>query len=63
MKIVEPAVNFTQPGLIRDNEAGLPPLRRNYGHALYGHLTRGGMDERIESTLPPVFRPKAVPRS
>lgn len=28
-----------------------------------GHFTLGGMDERIESTLPPVFRPKIVPRS
>ena len=29
----------------------------------YGHFTSGGMDERIESTLPPVFNPKIVPRS
>lgn len=29
----------------------------------YGHFTVGGMDERIESTLPPVFNPKIVPRS
>lgn len=29
----------------------------------YGHFTVGGMDERIESTLPPVFRPKIVPLS
>ena len=29
----------------------------------YGHFTSGGIDERIESTLPPVFNPKIVPRS
>ena len=29
----------------------------------HGHSTMGGMDERIESTLPPVRRPKIVPRS
>ncbi len=29
----------------------------------YGHFTTGGMLERIELTLPPVFRPKVVPRS
>jgi hypothetical protein len=29
----------------------------------HGHLTTGGSEERIEATLPPVFRPKTVPRS
>ncbi len=29
----------------------------------HGHFTTGGMDDRIEATLPPVFRPKVVPRS
>jgi hypothetical protein len=29
----------------------------------YGHFTTGGIDDRIESTLPPVLRPKIVPRS
>lgn len=28
-----------------------------------GHLTSGGSDIRMASTLPPVFRPKIVPRS
>ena len=28
-----------------------------------GHFTTGGMLERMLSTLPPVFRPKVVPRS
>jgi hypothetical protein len=28
-----------------------------------GHFTMGGMEERIDSTLPPVFKPKIVPRS
>ena len=31
--------------------------------ALYGHFTTGGIDDRMLSTLPPVFRPKIVPRS
>ena len=30
---------------------------------IYGHFTTGGMDDRIEATLPPVFRPNRVPRS
>jgi hypothetical protein len=29
----------------------------------YGHFTSGGIDDNIESTLPPVFRPNVVPRS
>ena len=29
----------------------------------YGHFTSGGMEERIEATLPPVLRPNVVPRS
>jgi len=28
-----------------------------------GHFTTGGMDDRIEATLPPVFKPNIVPRS
>jgi len=30
---------------------------------VHGHFTAGGMDIKIASTLPPVFRPKIVPRS
>lgn len=34
------------------------------GHGAYqGQRTTGGRDERIDSTLPPVFSPKMVPRS
>ena len=29
----------------------------------HGHFTTGGIEERIESTLPPVLRPNTVPRS
>jgi hypothetical protein len=29
----------------------------------YGHFTAGGIEERIDSTLPPVFSPNNVPRS
>ncbi len=29
----------------------------------HGHFTSGGIDDRMESTLPPVFSPKMVPRS
>ena len=29
----------------------------------HGHFTSGGIDDRIELTLPPVLRPKTVPRS
>jgi hypothetical protein len=30
---------------------------------IYGHFTTGGIEDRIDSTLPPVRRPKIVPRS
>jgi len=39
--------------------AGSSP--RNY--ASHGHFTSGGIEDRIDSTLPPVFKPKMVPRS
>jgi hypothetical protein len=29
----------------------------------HGQRTSGGIEDRIESTLPPVFNPKIVPRS
>ena len=28
-----------------------------------GHFATGGIDDRIDSTLPPVFSPNTVPRS
>lgn len=28
-----------------------------------GHFTTGGIEDRIDSVLPPVFRPNVVPRS
>jgi NAD(P) transhydrogenase len=34
-----------------------------WGEAYTGHFTTGGMLDRIEATLPPVLRPKIVPRS
>jgi len=37
--------------------------RRCRTAAAYGHFTSGGMDDRMASTLPPVFRPNTVPRS
>ena len=33
------------------------------GCVVQGHLTVGGIEERIEAMLPPVLRPKIVPRS
>jgi len=30
---------------------------------LQGHFTSGGSDDRMASTLPPVFSPNVVPRS
>ncbi len=31
--------------------------RGSFGHRSHGHFTSGGIDDRIESTLPPVFSP------
>jgi hypothetical protein len=39
-------------------------LPRSFSHEhAYGHSTAGGSDDKIAATLPPVFRPKIVPRS
>ena len=45
--------------------AGLdPPLRGDERvDENYGHFTTGGIELRIDSTLPPVFSPNIVPRS
>ena len=37
--------------------------RNSSARSAHGHFTTGGSDDRIESTLPPVRRPKIVPRS
>ncbi len=48
-----------QDGLIHVDQHRAGQLR----HGLHGHFTSGGIEDRIESTLPPVFSPKVVPRS
>jgi hypothetical protein len=40
-----------------------PPSVTAWLENAHGHFTAGGMDIRIASTFPPVFRPKIVPRS
>ncbi len=41
---------------------GRPDFRQ--GHAtIYGHFTTGGSEDKMDSTLPPVRKPKIVPRS
>jgi hypothetical protein len=40
------------------------PLREKSSSThCYGHFATGGIEDRIEFTLPPVFRPNTVPRS
>ena len=39
------------------------PRNRRVSRRPHGHFTKGGIEERIEATLPPVFSPKMVPRS
>jgi hypothetical protein len=58
------------PGLRRDDNAlsgtPIPDLRCAASGMTYngqGHRTVGGMEERIDAMLPPVLRPKIVPRS
>ncbi len=45
----------------------LVDARTKCGHdaeyGVYGQTTSGGSDIRMASVLPPVFRPKVVPRS
>ena len=48
-----------QDGVVHVDQHRAGQLR----HRLQGHFTSGGIDDRIESTLPPVLRPKMVPRS
>ena len=41
-----------------------PPPQGGTNHVFsHGHFTTGGIEERIESTLPPVLSPNTVPRS
>lgn len=40
-----------------------PGAMSGHGRIRQGHLTTGGIDDRIDSTLPPVFSPNVVPRS
>jgi CubicO group peptidase (beta-lactamase class C family) len=49
--------------LVRDRVWRLLSLDAAVAVLVYGHFTSGGIDDRIESTLPPVFSPKVVPRS
>jgi hypothetical protein len=49
--IVAGALAFSGPGNSRSS------------YPAQGHFTMGGIEERIESTLPPVLRPNTVPRS
>ena len=47
--------------LFRDGAKG--PATRAQETTGHGHFTTGGIDDNIDSTLPPVRRPKMVPRS
>jgi hypothetical protein len=38
-------------------------LREFLSERLQGQLASGGIEDKIEATLPPVFKPKIVPRS
>jgi poly(A) polymerase len=51
-----PAFRWSRPGVTRPSN-GASRVDR------YGHFTTGGREDRIEATLPPVFRPNTVPRS
>jgi hypothetical protein len=46
------------PGIRRDEQR-----EESSATASYGHFTSGGIELRIDSTLPPVFSPNIVPRS
>lgn len=48
---------------MRSQSAGSGPITFACGLSRYGQRTTGGMDERIDWMLPPVFKPKMVPRS
>ena len=47
-----------QDGVVHVDQHRARQLRHGYGH-----FTSGGIDDRIESTLPPVLSPNVVPRS
>ena len=52
------------PGLWRrELFAPVDPLRETLAPWPQGHRTAGGIEDRIDSTLPPVLSPKMVPRS
>ena len=52
--VVSGGLSFGKVGKARTGKS--PPRAQ-------GHFTIGGMEERIEVTLPPVFSPNVVPRS
>ncbi len=45
------------------HDAGKTSEPKPSAPADHGHLTMGGIDDRMESTFPPVFSPNTVPRS
>ena len=47
----------------RKGTIGGPGGRQTERVSLGGHFTSGGNEDRIDSTFPPVRRPKIVPRS
>ena len=50
--------------LLHRNLLLLNKEERLTGHSVpYGQRTSGGIEDRMASTLPPVLRPKVVPRS
>jgi hypothetical protein len=64
-------LNSSCPGIAVRTTASLPLAYARISISIaqgscimaYGHFTSGGIDDRMESTLPPVFSPKMVPRS
>jgi hypothetical protein len=50
-------------GLVAVKGLASGQARVQFPQAFYGHFTTGGIDDRILSTLPPVFSPNVVPRS
>ncbi len=64
---LDPAINqFKKRWIGGHKRAEATPLRMTMpgnDTVPQGHFTSGGIDDRIESTLPPVLRPKIVPLS
>ncbi len=58
-----PEMSSKSPELTGHEKFGFSKQRLKKALTFQGHFTTGGIDDRMLSMFPPVFRPNVVPRS